>query len=240
MHVTQDDVDQCFEFEELERFSSQLRRSILGADVDMFEQERQVFDNQHCRPISEMGNYVHALRTKLILRDPFSEDEESTRRVNFGSRYKKDKKRLPFMSVDEADEANEAAKVGMIQKRRTGRKRRMSLSNFVKAKKQREKEKKLKLEKQIELSRKSVAERKPVIETPSPAPNRTKGNADTNGGRYFNNDSKIVRNRHEFWSKNKLHSLKKNLVALLRRPRPKLGILHKRIEELQGDDFLKN
>eukprot|EP00466_Bigelowiella_natans_P017644 jgi/Bigna1/145918/aug1.105_g20626 len=59
---------------------------------------REEMDDLHSKPIAEMGNYVAVLRSKHILRDPFSEDEKSNRKVNFGSRYKKGKQSNKYNS----------------------------------------------------------------------------------------------------------------------------------------------
>ncbi|GAB5354182.1 hypothetical protein AAMO2058_000097700 [Amorphochlora amoebiformis] len=124
-----DDVRETRDPDALERYSKILRHRYLGTDTDMkcpiLNNSKEHF-GAHSRPISEMGNYVHALRSKLILRDPFSEDEDSNRRVNFGSRYKKEKSKKDMMFIDAVDEAAdlvESLKGGKDSTRGAGRRR---------------------------------------------------------------------------------------------------------------------
>lgn len=91
---------------------------------------------KHSLPVAQMGNY-HAtvsfesfhtsyccmkmlnrlqLMNKEIPRDPFSDDENSNRKVNFGNRYRRSKSpnRFALLAVDEADAESDVCYVSPV------------------------------------------------------------------------------------------------------------------------------
>jgi hypothetical protein len=79
-------------------------------------------------PISQMGNYVEVLKRQHVLRDPMSEDENSTRRVNFGSPYRKQKAGAQLEAVDEADMEAQQQNSSQSRKRKASQRPNFPLS----------------------------------------------------------------------------------------------------------------
>jgi len=252
--ISFEDLKHAVDWEDMLKLSRELQRQLDQRGYDASKPtegangtEDDDEDRAHQRPISEMGNYAHALRTKLILRDPFSEDEESTRKINFGSRYKKGKSKI-YLNVDETDEAEQARRGASTKrpKRRLGaRKRRRSLKEFLKVKEEEEKiaiaarkameEKKAKKEKEAKEARKA-AEEKAEVEAAQKKREPQKSSIIT--------DQVVAKKRirrPEFWAENDLYTLKKQAVALFSQSRQhrKLKILEERLAKVSGNNRLK-
>jgi len=236
--ITMSDVEATNDPASLQDFATRLRHHMVGTDLDILVRP-SIFDGENMKPIGEMGNYIHVLNSKRILRDPFSEDDQSHKKINFGSRYKrKEKKGTQFAGVDEVEDGD-SPRISSTSGR--GRKRKhpngyppFTLNAFVKKKRDEARGAKASpLPKASDTTSKVVnGTHKDVPVVPVAVKEEEKTSGETQKASSMS--------REEMWEQNDLFALKRRAIQLFRLARPDTRDFVISLKKIEGDpDFLR-